>query len=108
MTWEEDGRMFGYPECCIQDFVHRVRTLAMSREVTSPRRGEWTGSGFIPCKLCARDIDHLGLKPFVEARIAPRRVIATPFTYPKVTKVELRRQHMAEDAARENFYKGGK
>jgi hypothetical protein len=39
------GRMFGYPECCINDFLI----------VELPRRqSEFTGTGYVPCEVCSK------------------------------------------------------
>lgn len=52
-TWIDFGKHFGYPNCCINDFVKRnnidYNFIPPSR--TQKRIGN--KSGFIPCSYCA-------------------------------------------------------
>lgn len=45
--WTTAGRYFGYPECCITDFVRRFG------EATPTQVEAGQGTGFIPCPRCA-------------------------------------------------------
>lgn len=51
MTWEERGRYFGYPECCICAFVDTLGAMGASRA-----RVGATTQGFVPCEEHARQI----------------------------------------------------
>lgn len=42
--YEIVGRYFGYPECCIKDF--------MSRDEAPEEKRQLCGSGYIPCPDC--------------------------------------------------------
>lgn len=45
LTWVHNGRLYGYPECCIKDFLI----------VVLPRRDSvFSGTGFIPCEECCK------------------------------------------------------
>lgn len=49
-TWIENGRYFGYPECCIKDFCERGYELTVEQELVHQN------IGFIPCPECAKKI----------------------------------------------------
>lgn len=43
--WEALGRMYGYPECCIHDFIK------LGHEELGYYRN-FTGTGYVPCQVC--------------------------------------------------------
>lgn len=44
------GREFGYPDCCISNFLKRLK---LSREVLrSQPKKKLFGTGFVPCPFC--------------------------------------------------------
>lgn len=55
--WTESGELYGYPKCCIKDFVKRVNynynnpnnPILVKR---IPKRIS-EGTGFIPCSYCS-------------------------------------------------------
>lgn len=48
LTFEEWGRYFGYPECCIKWFVEHAGT-----KLTTSQNAVHGHRGFIPCPSCA-------------------------------------------------------
>lgn len=52
----ETGRMFGYPPCCIESFVQRVRDVRRfgPRSPDPIQSAISHHSGFIPCLVCAK------------------------------------------------------
>jgi hypothetical protein len=56
MTWEECGRYFGYPECCIDYFVQEV--IGKNTPLTAQQKAVHGHRGFIPCPTCAQKVTH--------------------------------------------------
>lgn len=46
--WVHMGAYYGYPDCCVNEFVYRI----LNRE-KAPKR-KFYGTGYIPCKKCNR------------------------------------------------------
>ncbi len=46
--WRAHGKAFGYPECCIDDFVEFISGPILS--FRKPRLLD--GTGFVPCRVC--------------------------------------------------------
>lgn len=44
LTWTDFGRYFGFPECCIEDFLSRDSAPKESRKLR--------GTGYTPCLKC--------------------------------------------------------
>ena len=64
------GMEFGYPPCCIAEFVQAYVTGAYK---IRPKR-KFHGTGFVPCKTCNKKTQEQLL-----SEIAARRVHALPF-----------------------------
>ena len=47
------GRYFGYPECCIADFLKRLETFQKTSKSPKVHR-KLNGSGYVPCAECAK------------------------------------------------------
>lgn len=71
-AWAVKGFMYGYPQCCIEEFVER------GRAGKRPHAGPWDGSGFIPCKAHLKEATA-DFRAFVEKHITPNRVYDKPF-----------------------------
>lgn len=69
------GLHFGYPGCCVRDFVDRS-----DRPPAGQDRGPWIGTGYIPCAAhaltAAADWDG-----FVRDVITPARACKQPFPH---------------------------
>jgi hypothetical protein len=50
--WQERGRYYGYPECCIENFVNKVIFRKLSKEQEQVHKNH----GFIPCPECAKKV----------------------------------------------------
>lgn len=48
--WTRLGKYFGYPDCCIKDFIKH------GSDQTVDQWAVHRGTGFIPCRLHAQDI----------------------------------------------------
>lgn len=54
--WYYTGKFYGYPDCCIDDFVSRIITEEYSDGMTEAQHQVHDGTGFIPCHSCATKI----------------------------------------------------
>lgn len=77
-----NGELFGYPECCIQNFMDNFRVplediavVRLTREHPSVAKF-LEGSGFVPCPSCASKIEEKGFSTFFWEHIAPNRKIS--------------------------------
>lgn len=81
MIWkssmEQLGRYFGYPECCIQYFVH-IRIESMP-PLTPKQEAVHGNTGFIPCPTCAEKVTAETLHTLIHNRSCPH-----PFPHGKV------------------------
>lgn len=73
LRWKALGEYFGFPECCIKEFLE---TACQSTKDRYPE-GPWSGTGFLPCLQCSEKA--LEFKSFVRDYITPHRVCPTPF-----------------------------
>jgi len=67
MSYEESGKYYGYPDCCIKQFIETVGSL----NETCTRVIYSKNSGFIPCDLCViklKNNNNLKLKDFITNR----------------------------------------
>jgi hypothetical protein len=68
IQWRALGQHYGYPACCIEEFLKDCCQVTKDRFPGAP----WLGTGYIPCPCCAEkaisDFDD-----FVTAVIAPAR-----------------------------------
>ena len=73
LRWKALGKHFGYPECCVDEF------LATTCQATKDQFpvGPWHGTGFIPCLRCADSA--IAFDQFIATRITPQRRCSTPF-----------------------------
>lgn len=49
------GRYFGYPDCCIEDFLYRVELIKALRKQglkPKPPKRKLQGTGYVPCPKC--------------------------------------------------------
>jgi len=51
VMWKNKGKYYGYPDCCINDFVERNFDEGLSAE-----QEKTYNHGFIPCQKCAERI----------------------------------------------------
>jgi hypothetical protein len=70
-NWETNGKWFGYPECCINDFVTRGEN-----DFIRPTRNQSkisNHSGFIPCSYCSWKVlsKQCKLEDLIDKRRAP-------------------------------------
>ena len=61
--WEERGKYFGYPQCCIDQFC-------ASLERTDEQRDASQGTGFVPCTKHSKMIltGHIRIKDLITGR----------------------------------------
>lgn len=67
--WFFTGKYFGYPECCIQDFLKRTRKITL---LTPDQERVHNGHGFVPCPQCAAKVKD-------SAELIVDRKCTTPF-----------------------------
>lgn len=85
------GMYFGFPVCCIRQFVAEFDNVLTGAETPDRRpptwmgteeakagHWPWTGTGFIPCSDCA-PVARADFAKFVCERITPGRVCSFPF-----------------------------
>lgn len=72
--WQENGKEFGYPQCCIDDFCGR--TFFSEADENQQKVGE-NGFGFIPCPEHAKQIVEGTIK--IESLIKNRNPDFAPF-----------------------------
>jgi hypothetical protein len=54
MPFIRHGQRFGYPDCCITDFLHRRWKV---EPMTDLQQRIAQGSGFVPCNSCCAKVD---------------------------------------------------
>ena len=67
------GRYFGYPECCIKDFIKRVGIFRSTKGLKMEKR-KLHGTGYVPCPEC----NKLDKKTLIET-IKKNRAHPQPF-----------------------------
>lgn len=74
--WQKAGEYFGYPQCCIDDFIRRCETEKYS--ITKEQEFVNSGHGFVPCHNCACKLieDKKATASLIVNRIHPE-----PFPY---------------------------
>lgn len=55
-AWRYNGRMFGYPECCIENFCTRGYSLTKEQKIIADM-----GHGFVPCEKHAKHVVKEGV-----------------------------------------------
>lgn len=68
LSWEELGRHFGYPECCIDWFVN-VRIRNVYRGFTQQQESVHGYNGFIPCPACAEKVTKDTIHTLIKNRV---------------------------------------
>lgn len=48
----EHGRKFGYPQCCIDDFIQRFIDRWFAGSNWHDETRPWYGTGYVPCPSC--------------------------------------------------------
>lgn len=61
-SWEEFGRFFGYPECCIEAFVS-FESVGVTRKLD--------GTGYKPCQACNQLPEAVLIERINQNRICP-------------------------------------
>lgn len=46
-AWHDNGVRYGFPKCCVDEFVGRLYTSSLIRE-----KRKLDGTGFVPCVVC--------------------------------------------------------
>jgi hypothetical protein len=72
--WIFHGLNYGYPPCCVREFISGQWNYA------ERNKGPWMGSGFVPCAECQPDAREDFIR-FVQERILPFRRATQPFVY---------------------------
>lgn len=65
-SWDHHGVQFGYPTCCIKAF----------RKGEQIRESVFSGTGFLPCKICSRKDPREVLR-----QIDSNRIVETKFPF---------------------------
>lgn len=73
------GRYFGYPDCCIAEFLQRV-IKHLNGEKLKPLGRKLSGTGYIPCESCNKKT-----KAELIAVIAKNRKHSKPFPQDKMS-----------------------
>lgn len=68
-AWLHDGQYYGYPSCCVNQFIMDCCIETRKRFPTGP----WVGTGFFPCADHAKMIERMGMREFVRQIIQPNR-----------------------------------
>uniref|UniRef100_A0A6C0F2Y7 Uncharacterized protein n=1 Tax=viral metagenome TaxID=1070528 RepID=A0A6C0F2Y7_9ZZZZ len=56
LSFQEKGRYFGYPECCIKHFMDiKYKSTMIKNYIPN------NNTGFLPCKICADKVLNEGL-----------------------------------------------
>jgi hypothetical protein len=63
-SWIHTGMCFGYPICCIADFIWNIQ----SGEYKTRKKRKFDGTGYVPCKACNRLPKHIILAQIQELR----------------------------------------
>jgi hypothetical protein len=50
-TLKDYGAYYGYPECCVKDFIQRVVDYRQGKPLAFLER-KLDGTGYIPCLIC--------------------------------------------------------
>jgi hypothetical protein len=69
------GLWLGYPACCINNFVERIRAFREGRFADIPQHQKLDGTGFVPCPACHAAKSEETLRE----EIAACRVCEQPF-----------------------------
>lgn len=69
-AWISNGIYFGYPTCCIAEFITEVNSGAYKKR----NRRKFNGTGYVPCKACNRQP-----KAVILMEIEQSRICKTPF-----------------------------
>lgn len=72
--WQENGKVFGYPQCCIDSFC---KTFGFMGADENQREVAQNGFGFIPCPKHAKQI--LDKEITIESLIKDRDASLPPF-----------------------------
>ena len=67
------GRVFGYPKCCITDFIINLYDFTPNKNEFSEKK-TWLDYGYIPCNVCCKKPTKL----LVE-EISKKRLVKTEF-----------------------------
>lgn len=51
--YESYGKLYGYPKCCIQQFIWRVNNCVPPKRI---QKKVSNSTGFIPCYYCSRKV----------------------------------------------------
>lgn len=82
MDWVELGLYLGYPVCCVIDFSGRMHLAYTEHYDLLDRKARpLSGSGYVPCPLCAQKTEEELIATIVANRKCP-----TPF--PEYTSQE--------------------
>lgn len=98
--YRKAGEYFGYPDCCIQEFVERGEQMekAKSPEEFSPFTEKQLqvvdGAGFIPCKKCADKLLETGKR--VDTLVDTEKRQA-PYSYLEVKSSEEKEEETFKD-----------
>ena len=59
------GKAYGYPECCIKEFILRNSTYYLFVDkYKGKKKPGWFGSGFVPCEKCREILENTTRKEF--------------------------------------------
>ncbi len=64
----ERGRLFGYPECCIEWFFNNRMDINNITTLTPQQESVHGGTGFIPCPECANKVTRKTLAKLIRNR----------------------------------------
>lgn len=75
----EMGIYFGYPACCIFNFLKRYDAIHTGKDITTIEQSRVSGSGFVPCQEHAQQI--LKKQITIHELISQNRKCKKPFPY---------------------------
>lgn len=105
-----NGRYYGYPACCIAEFITDLTKRDSASSETEYRKLQaarlrrhkdkpWEDDGFLPCKKCAR-IAARDFAKFVAENITPRRKHPQPYPQDEPTPRKRARTKKARKEVR--------
>lgn len=72
--WTMMGKYFGYPDCCIKDFIDRSLKVLQAKVLedipphTKQQMDVSFGTGFVPCDACANKVTRETLSTLIVDR----------------------------------------
>lgn len=102
--FHDTGIEYGYPRCCVNEFLLDIRQLEATGEIKrSEMRERWAFQGFVPCEIHATVIAQRGYA-YMADKINSRRMKTYPYPFPITSEtlmeaIDQGLQHMLKQQA---------